>query len=547
MIITNEKIIIKKHELLPSLSIHYPDYGIVVITGKNGVGKSLYLKNIFYVLNNQNIDIKYVDQTNNMIIDSLDVNQNIYLDFQTHPALEFSHLSAKKLSGGERRFVSILRAFYSEADIIMMDEPTNDLDFEYVERLQKLIIKNQEKRLIIIVSHDDRMIEIANEIYEINNGKFIQIRNSNLIKEYNCENYKVIKKKANSKILHKVFKYNFLYLITSIFVFLFLVQCFMKFQKEPVSLIDSIPDQRIDVFIGTVANFDHQLTGAVTLDSFKKLYNEEINIFTDDEAYDLNTYVVFDLETIFDENNLHYYTVEYIDTNDFSNIDTAKLYLDYLQLDSSNCYVKLEGDEEFDLNYDDSFDEISMDREGYENALDQVEFDDSVALVHFVVLLDEDYTLQDFVNHICDYTNQNVFLYCNETIEMMNEYNNALKIKSYLFELLSVFSFFVLIEIIFCFMYLKLHTNRILSLKHYSFKRKNLISWISKMNDFTILKLTVLIIFSMFIFKYINEGMVILNFMPCILLIVSLLIEQLIIKLMVKCHVKKVYSWRFRS
>lgn len=77
-----------------------------------------------------------------------------------------------KLSGGEQQRVAIARAIVSEPDILIFDEPTASLDGETGKNIIAFVRHNilNEKRAIIVVTHDARIFEFAHRILQMEDG-----------------------------------------------------------------------------------------------------------------------------------------------------------------------------------------------------------------------------------------------------------------------------------------------------------------------------------------------------------------------------------------
>jgi len=82
-----------------------------------------------------------------------------------------------KLSGGEQQRVAIARAIASRPDILIFDEPTASLDGETGKKIIDFVKKNilNDKRCIIIVTHDNRIFEYADRIMKMEDGRIIGI------------------------------------------------------------------------------------------------------------------------------------------------------------------------------------------------------------------------------------------------------------------------------------------------------------------------------------------------------------------------------------
>ena len=70
------------------------------------------------------------------------------------------------LSGGEKVKAQLMRILFSEPTVLLLDEPSNDIDIETLETLEELIL-NWDK-IVIYISHDETLIErTANKIIHI--------------------------------------------------------------------------------------------------------------------------------------------------------------------------------------------------------------------------------------------------------------------------------------------------------------------------------------------------------------------------------------------
>lgn len=81
-----------------------------------------------------------------------------------------------ELSGGQNQRVAIARALYTDPAIILADEPTAALDSERVKvvgRLMKEMAKQYDKAMVV-VTHDLRLKDFADRIYQIMDGKMTE-------------------------------------------------------------------------------------------------------------------------------------------------------------------------------------------------------------------------------------------------------------------------------------------------------------------------------------------------------------------------------------
>lgn len=88
-----------------------------------------------------------------------------------------AQLPPVKLSGGEQQRVAIARAISSRPDLMIFDEPTASLDGDTGKKIVEFVKQNilNEKRCIIIVTHDSRIYEYADRILKMEDGRITGI------------------------------------------------------------------------------------------------------------------------------------------------------------------------------------------------------------------------------------------------------------------------------------------------------------------------------------------------------------------------------------
>ena len=85
---------------------------------------------------------------------------------------ERSHHTPSELSGGEQQRVAIARAFANDPAIVILDEPTGDLDSKTGIMILNLIRDlNKKGATFISVSHDAAVSEFATKVYHMRDGK----------------------------------------------------------------------------------------------------------------------------------------------------------------------------------------------------------------------------------------------------------------------------------------------------------------------------------------------------------------------------------------
>lgn len=95
---------------------------------------------------------------------------------------ERAQLQPVKLSGGEQQRVAIARAIVGQPDILIFDEPTASLDGDTGRKIVEFVKSNilNDKRCIIIVTHDSRIYEFADTIMRMEDGRIIGLETNHL-------------------------------------------------------------------------------------------------------------------------------------------------------------------------------------------------------------------------------------------------------------------------------------------------------------------------------------------------------------------------------
>lgn len=85
-----------------------------------------------------------------------------------------------QLSGGQQQRVAIARALIHNPKLIVCDEPTSALDHESGRNVMNLLkaVALQKDRSLVIVTHDARIFEFADQVAEMDDGHIIKVRNS---------------------------------------------------------------------------------------------------------------------------------------------------------------------------------------------------------------------------------------------------------------------------------------------------------------------------------------------------------------------------------
>lgn len=166
------------------------------LIGANGAGKSTLLKLLLKELEptsgtveqGTKLQVAYFDQLREQLDPEMTVadtvaNGNDFIEINGNQRHVMSYLGdflfapararspVKSLSGGEKNRLLLARLFTRPANVIIMDEPTNDLDLETLEMLEEKLVEFQGT--LLIVSHDRAFLDnvVTNVLVFVGNGE----------------------------------------------------------------------------------------------------------------------------------------------------------------------------------------------------------------------------------------------------------------------------------------------------------------------------------------------------------------------------------------
>lgn len=229
MIVKNLSKSFNSNKILDNISFVLEDNDKVCLIGNNGVGKSTLLKILNGNINYDSGNINYNDESIGMLMQEIDIEDydltiidyikkktnfllleeklhkleknlndsnmeeygnvlDLYLkldgyNFENNINMLLNGLGlnkdlnkkVKELSGGEKIKVLLTILLLSNPDIMLLDEPTNNLDIDGITYLENYLVKLNKK--MIIVSHDEEFLNnISNKIFELNQGKLTEYK-----------------------------------------------------------------------------------------------------------------------------------------------------------------------------------------------------------------------------------------------------------------------------------------------------------------------------------------------------------------------------------
>lgn len=197
--------------ILQNVSLTVPENKIIGIVGKSGSGKSTLLKLLmrFWNVNNGDISVKgrsinnintsqlrdmesYVTQETHLFHDSIKSNLKIAKLDATDDEIITACKKASvhdfimtlpqgydtpvgelgdTLSGGERQRIGVARAFLHDAPLMLLDEPTSNLDSLNEAVILRSLGEQSRGKTVVLVSHRQSTMRIADTVYSVEHGR----------------------------------------------------------------------------------------------------------------------------------------------------------------------------------------------------------------------------------------------------------------------------------------------------------------------------------------------------------------------------------------
>ncbi len=205
-----------KEDTLKDISLTLPSHGLFYFIGKSGAGKSTLIQLLGLadedyegkiLFNGKDLkefteeekanyrfaDVSFVFQSYHAE-DKESVKENLLKIFaitslskkekseKIKEALSLVDLPEKEnqlfknLSGGEKKRIALARGILKESKVLLVDEPLANLNADLRKKMTKVLQKESERRLVIIITHEKEEIPDSATIYEMTNGRIHEKR-----------------------------------------------------------------------------------------------------------------------------------------------------------------------------------------------------------------------------------------------------------------------------------------------------------------------------------------------------------------------------------
>lgn len=83
--------------------------------------------------------------------------------------------NGQRLSGGQRQRIALARALLRDPEILILDEATSQIDMLSEQLIRQSLAEHKGRRTVIIITHREKLLELADRIFEVQAGKLIEV------------------------------------------------------------------------------------------------------------------------------------------------------------------------------------------------------------------------------------------------------------------------------------------------------------------------------------------------------------------------------------
>lgn len=558
---------IKNKILIKGTSIHVEENRIYVILGNNGVGKTLLLKKMFLECLNKDYNATYVDQSNDYVIKKCSLIENIAMSSDANVCQKVRELLGKygleyllehatsELSGGEKRIVCLLRAFFQQSSFLFIDEPTNDLDYVMVKKIQELFVDLQKFCTIIMVTHDDRMLQMATDVWNIKNHNLEVERKVQQI-DLKKKVWESRKGEHNDLFLYRKLSFDMISVIVLMLISALCLYFSIGYVDTQIqSLGDDIGEAEVQIFIplseignslltdgaipiSALSCFDDTLTKSEQLDKF----NSCLQMVKEQP-------VNFGLEYIKDGGN-DKFELEYYDLDKSTYYNVLDFYLSYYGNGQSD-YVDTSQYFYSDTNVGENA--LTLFKDKFEKSRIKMldEMGKNLECSFVVISLDQDEDFFSFIQsgNLNQLMDGNFYIRSKETIQFFNQMMSFQGKRTLIYSILLLGVVLVLINSLCYFILLMANRKKLLCYKNIGANSSQAFDIVNEKYSNTKIKvMMVLIVFAFtFVLMKIKENNMLLGeYINVLLLILLFIADARTRKKIGKIYIKRIWDWRYR-